>query len=103
MAIPLSDGTCRLIDCLFDEPFRSQLRAALVESVSESIPFCENQTPEGMDRIRFAVVKLVASNTGNLDRAINLSQTDWRDLLMGAGFGYDIDQHNAWYDQNVAN
>ena len=97
MAIPLSDRTCRLIDCLFEEPFRSQLRAALVESVSG------NKTPEGLDRVRFAVVKLVANNTRNLDRVINLAQTDYRDLLMAAGFGHDIDQHNDWYDQTVAN
>ena len=102
MAIPLSDRTCCVLDCLFDDPFRSELHAALVDLVSENIPFCENQTPEGMERIRFAIVKLVASDNRNLDSSLDLAQTDWRDLLMSAGFGYDSNQHNDWYDRTVA-
>ena len=70
MTIPLSKRTVRLADALFDEPLLAQLKETLVTSVGDTIPFCKNQTPEGVERIRFAVLKLV-KNGGNVADLIN--------------------------------
>ena len=57
---------------------------------------CEGWTPEQMERIRFAVLKLEKDNVLELNAAIGLAQTDWRDLLMSAGFGEDLNAHEGW-------
>ena len=49
-----------------------------------------------MDRIRLAAIKLSNGVYAKLVEAVSLANTDWRDLLMAAGFGYDIDAHNKW-------
>jgi hypothetical protein len=43
-----------------------------------------------MERVRFAVLKLSGGDLEKLRKAIKLAQTDWRDLLMAAGFGHDV-------------
>ena len=57
---------------------------------------CEGWTPEEMERIRFAVLKLDTEKKVDFESAIELAQTDWRDLLMSAGFGEDLEAHKAW-------
>jgi len=49
-----------------------------------------------MERIRFAVLKLSEGNIEKLVQGIELAQTDWRDLLMMAGFGEDVEAHDKW-------
>ena len=63
---------------------------------------CEGWSPEQMERIRFAALKLGVERQGGLDAAIDLANTDWRDLLMAAGFGEDLNAHEKWY-QSIAN
>lgn len=50
---------------------------------------------QGPVRIRFAVIKLAGGDTQRLAEAIELAETDWRDLLMAVEFG-DPDAHWAW-------
>jgi hypothetical protein len=73
----------------------------LYRAVSANIPFCDNSSPEGMERIRFAILKMTMHSPLNLAVGIYMAQTDWRDLLMAAGFGDDAAQHIAWYNQQV--
>ncbi|NET40391.1 MAG: hypothetical protein F6K19_52080 [Cyanothece sp. SIO1E1] len=65
MPIPLSTRTNTLAETLFDEPMQSRVKQTLLDSGSENIPFCNNETPEGMDRIRFSVMKLINENGDN--------------------------------------
>ncbi len=97
MAIELSNRTIELIDRCLPEAMRNQIKNLLLESVSENIPYCDNSTPEEMDRIRFAIIKLVLENNRNLDNAVQQAKTDWRDLIMMAGFGHDTGEHNKWF------
>ncbi len=97
MPIPLSDRTTRLAQALFEEPLRTRVVDALVESVSENIPFCEDRDAEGMERIRFAVMKLIHEDEKNFSQALDLARIDWRDLFMSAGFGHDTEAHRHWF------
>lgn len=99
MALPLSERTTLLIEALFEGSFRQRIISALVNEVGDTIPFCEQETPEGMDRIRFAVIKLIDEDWKNIDYAVKEAQIDWRDLLLAAEFGYSVDEHNRWYDK----
>jgi hypothetical protein len=50
-----------------------------------------------LERIRFAALKLSAGNLEALRSAVGLANRDWRDLLMAAGFGRDVDAHRSWH------
>ena len=52
----------------------------------------------GLERIRFAVLKLSDGDVEKLDAAVNLAKTDWRDLLVAAGFGDSLTEHDCWAD-----
>lgn len=101
MAIPLSERTIRLAMTLFDAELAQQLMATLISDVRENIPFCENSTPPGMERIRFAILKLIAENPANFDVAIDQAKKDWRDLFLAAGFG-SPGEHDHWYSEIIS-
>ena len=48
-----------------------------------------------LERLQFAALKLSEGNLDKLDRAVALANRDWRDLLMAAGFGEDVDAHKS--------
>ena len=73
----------------------------LFRAVSANIPFCADSSPEEMERIRFAIIKMTKQSPLNLAVGIYLAQTDWRDLLMSAGFGDDVAQHMTWYHEQM--
>jgi hypothetical protein len=51
---------------------------------------------EELDRLRFAVLKLSEGSIDKFEAALTLAKTDWRDLLMCAGFGEDVNAHRRW-------
>jgi hypothetical protein len=53
-------------------------------------------TERGTERVRLAALKLSGGNLQRLVKAICLAQMDWRDALLGAGFGHDTGAHVAW-------
>ena len=94
--ILLSKDTERLIEIIFPSILHSQVIKAITKECSENIPFCENATPENMERIRFSVLKLSEGKMDVLQQAIDMAKLDWRDLFMNAGFGYDTKAHIHW-------
>jgi hypothetical protein len=84
--ISLSKNTEALINRLFsDRDIKEKLTKLLTEKCAENIPLCNNYTPEGFERIRFAIIKLFYEGE-DLNELIKLTGIDWRDLLMNAGF-----------------
>jgi len=61
-----------------------------------TLPLMGSNQPEEYDRIRFAVIKLSKGNLDVLEKVIGQSHSDWRDVLVGAGFGYDCQAHLHW-------
>lgn len=59
-------------------------------------PFCEKSDEFQLERVRFAVLKLSGGDLEKLRKAVKLAQTDWRDVLMAAGFGHDVNAHKSW-------
>ena len=53
-------------------------------------------TDAGYERCRIAVLKLSGGDMDALERALVLFETDYRDLLMAAGFGHDTRAHLRW-------
>lgn len=92
----LSPETTRRLRMLFAESDWAQAGKLLTEDCGRNLPFLENQSPVELERYRFAAMKLSQGSLARLQDAIALAKTDWRDLLMSADFGHDVDAHRFW-------
>ncbi|MGI9242106.1 MAG: hypothetical protein ACR2RV_15010 [Verrucomicrobiales bacterium] len=97
MPIPLSDDTKRAAEILLDSDTRHRIEKRLVTETSEEIPMWHDFSPEGMERIRFSVIKLIAQNPEDENIAFNHAKMDWRDLFVAAGFGDSATEHERWF------
>jgi len=96
MSVPLSDATIAHVARLFAEQDRSRVERQLASGCAENLPLVHDPTPEGLERLRFAVLKLSGGGMDRFEEALSLAQVDWRDLLVAAGFGYDVNAHRNW-------
>ena len=97
--LPLSPTTELLLNAAFSREsneYRARVASILETDVGENIPFCNSSSPIEMERIRFAVIRLLSERQMAEQDVIDLAKKDWRDLLMAADFGYDTGAHLAW-------
>ena len=94
--LELSENTITRMQSVFPEKYWNEVEEYLTKECGNNIPFCEKNDKYQMERIRFSVLKLSEGNLEKLVQAVELAKTDWRDLFMAAGFGYDVDAHNKW-------
>ncbi len=100
---PLSPRTEALVRHLFPEANRREkVRRKLIERCGTGMPMCEHSSPEGLERLRFAALKLSRGAFEELDFAVELANTDWRDVLVAAGFGSGLGAHEKWYAEVLA-
>lgn len=97
--MPLSPDTTALVDKLFAPPRRAEARVLLEERCGINLPCLADLDARQLERYRFAALKLSAGDLEQLGRAVALSQLDWRDLLVNAGFADDLLAHRAWCAQ----
>jgi hypothetical protein len=97
----LSRRTEQLIEHFIAPDARVGVRRRLAIECSAEALGCAGRAPNDMERIHFAVLKLGVKSGAALDRAILLARTDWRDLLMQAGFGEDLEAHNNWWQRSL--
>jgi hypothetical protein len=96
LGLPLSNETRQRVEALFCGEDVKAATELLVFECGNNLPFCENSTPEQAERVRYAALKLSRGRVDSLREAIALAKTDWRDLLMAAGFGDDARSHLRW-------
>lgn len=95
--IPLSSETRRRVDALFDGPARETAAELLMTHCAANLPLWVNADERGLERIRFAVLKLSNGDLTELRRAVQMAQVDWRDVLVAAGFGHSVRVHESWF------
>jgi hypothetical protein len=96
--IKLSERTRKLIEVLYKiDTERSYVSTVLEAECADNLPFSEIITLEGLERVRFSVLKLTTEN-GKFDEWVKLAYQDWRDLFVAAGFGEDVQAHSKWAD-----
>lgn len=93
--IPLSLATRERLELLFGDQ-AAAAQTVLEAECGDNLPFCEDATPESLERIRFAVLKMSGGSLSGLLGAVALAKTDWRDVLVAAGFATDLSAHLAW-------
>ena len=96
MAPPLSPRTKQLVEIFFSPKDIAEASQWLEEECGSNLPSCGQQDEYGMERIRFAAIKLSQGNMLKLLKAIDEARIDWRDLLMAADFGFDVNAHEDW-------
>jgi hypothetical protein len=99
---PLSPETQRRLDALFAGAARQVAGDLLVTQCGANLPLWRATDPEGLERIRFAALKLSNGNLAELRRAVDIAQVDWRDVLVTAGFGRDPRAHERWFPNGQA-
>jgi hypothetical protein len=93
---PLSVATRERLDATFLAAERVAAERLLVEQCGNNLPFLEKLDAVELERFRFAALKISDGAIAGLEKAVNLANTDWRDLLMSAGFGEDVKAHQGW-------
>ena len=94
--VSLSSETCLRLNAIFAPADLNDAEILLVEECGRNLPFYENATPESLERIRFAAMKIANGSIDRLCDAIQLALIDWRDLLVSAGFANDVNAHLNW-------
>ena len=97
--IELSPPTKQHLDALFAPADVPEAEELLARECADNLPLTWNPTPSGLERLRFAALRLSEGRLDRLRDAIALAKTDWRDLLVAAGFADDIDAHRSWQPQ----
>jgi hypothetical protein len=92
----LTAATLRRVDLLFAPGDRPEAARLLATQCGNNLPFLEQATPSELDRFRYAALRLSGGDLNRLREAIRLAKSDWRDLLMAAGFGEDVNAHRRW-------
>jgi hypothetical protein len=100
-ASKLSTETEKRISLLFPPDQQQLVRTLLFEECGNNLPFLENLHEKRLERFQFAALKLSEGELDKLDRAIALAKADWRDLLMAAGFGNNVDAHRSWLPEQT--
>ena len=93
---PLTPATRRRLNLLFAPSDRVEAAKLLVSECGNNLPMMEDASASALDRFRLAALKLSGGTLRGLRSAIALAKTDWRDLLIAAGFGHDVNAHRKW-------
>jgi len=94
--VELSPQTVRRLELLFPPRVREEARQLLTEECGSNLPFFGGSNPIGLERVRFAALKVSQGQLEKLREAIELAKVDWRDLLVIAGFAHDPQAHKRW-------
>jgi hypothetical protein len=92
--IPLTRATDIRLRRVFDSSLHEEATRILKELAGPSSGLSD--TPEGLERVRFAALKASGGTIKGLRNAIELAYTDWRDLLVSADFAHDATAHERW-------
>lgn len=95
--IPLSPETGRRVDAVFRGRERDSAVALLTAHCADNLPLWVDTTEKGLERIRFAALKLSKGDLAALERAVHRAQVDWRDVLVAAGFAHSVTAHELWF------
>lgn len=93
----LSPETQRRLEALFAGPARPIAAELLLTHCGANLPLWREADPQGLERIRFAALKLSNGDLSELRRAVEIANVDWRDVLVAAGFGRDPRAHERWF------
>lgn len=96
---PLSPATRERAEALFQGRDLRVASRMLLEECGGGLPMSSSFGESAYERIRFAVLKVSGGTLSGMERAVSLANTDWRDLLIEAGFAKDVTAHERWFPE----
>ena len=96
---PLHPNVIAVITNLFAPDEHKAITKILIEECNAKKLYASSE--KGVERIQLAVLKL---SNGDIDKflaAVELAQLDWRDVLVAAGFGNNLDAHSKWVNKTI--
>ena len=90
----LSSEIIKVAHILFPEDSQEEVISILQNDCGKNVLSSNYQNE--IERIQLAALKMSNGEIESLYSAIALAQTDWRDLLMAAGFGENVKSHISW-------
>jgi hypothetical protein len=72
------------IDQTFSPQDRDIAKELLINECGRNLPFKAEATPQSLEQIRLAVVKLANGNLDDLRRHVQTVKSDWRDVIVAA-------------------
>jgi|ETNvirome_2_1000_1030626.scaffolds.fasta_scaffold01330_1 hypothetical protein len=93
----LSRKTEKVVKLMFGSDEVGEVEQILIKSCSNTVPGCRDWSEESLERVWLSVLKISEGRMEDLRKAVALANTDYRDLLMSAGFGHDPEAHKRWY------
>ena len=97
----LSPLTEQLVNRLFAPNDQAEAARRLVDECGNNLPFCKDNDEHQLERLRFAALRVSIGYLDALQEAIEQAKTDWRDLLMWAGFAESLTAHQEWAQQTL--
>jgi hypothetical protein len=94
----LSENTLELLRQIFPPEQHAAVATILEARCGLALPLMEAATPEALERIRFAVLKLSSGSLQELERAVSVANKDWRDVLVAAEFANSLLAHVNWFN-----
>jgi len=55
-----------------------------------------------LERVHLAVLKLADGSLPALRRAVVVANSDWRDVLVAAGFADSLTAHESWFNERMS-
>jgi hypothetical protein len=99
---PLTLKTKKLIEKLYPPLLWEEVTRLLENECGQNLPGSKNSSPEQLEGLRFAALKVSEGNLAKLKEAVDLAKVDWRDLYVWSKFGGDFDTHQKWADKILA-
>lgn len=97
----ITQRTKKIIAVLFRDKEQDLVKFELESKCSTNVPGCSSWSNSELERIWFAVLKLSNGDLSKLRSSIRLANTDFRDLLLTAGFGHNLEAHNKWFEEKI--
>jgi len=79
--VELTELVRRKVCQLFPNEDQDEAIRLLEKKCGRGLPFHERATPQDLDRVRLAILKLSDGDLSELGRQVDVARTDWRDVL----------------------
>jgi hypothetical protein len=79
--VELTELVCRKVCQLFSNEDQGEAIRLLEKECGRGLPYHERATPQDLERVRLAVLKLSDGNLSVLRKQVNVARSDWRDVL----------------------
>ena len=82
----------KAVQILFPEDAWNSVLKLLVNKCGQQLPLVANNYV----RVQLAVCKLSNGDAEKLKQHVSVANSDWRDVLVAAGFDSDVNEHIRW-------